>query len=43
MKKSFVATLLLSASFLFAAEQNARDIMVKVKDRPDGDTRSSSM
>lgn len=43
MKKSFVATLLLSASFLFAAEQNARDIMIKVKDRPDGDTRSSSM
>ena len=43
MKKSFVATLLLSASLLFAAEQNARDIMIKVKDRPDGDTRSSSM
>lgn len=43
MKKNFVATLLLSAAFLFAAEQNARDIMVKVKNRPDGDTRSSSM
>ena len=43
MKKNFIATMLLSAMFLFAAEQNARDIMIKVKDRPDGDTRSSSM
>ncbi len=43
MKKNFVATLLLSASFIFAAEQNGHDIMVKVKNRPDGDTRSSSM
>ena len=43
MKKNLFATLLLSASFICAAEQNARDIMIKVKDRPDGDTRSSSM
>jgi hypothetical protein len=41
MKKISIAILLASASLLFA--EDGREIMQKVKDRPDGETRSSSM
>ena len=37
------ATLVVALSAMSMAQTNARDIMVKVKNRPDGDTRSSSM
>ena len=37
------ATLVVALSTMSMAQTNARDIMVKVKNRPDGDTRSSSM
>ena len=37
------ATLVVALCTMSAAETSARDIMVKVKDHPDGDTRSSSM
>ena len=37
------ATLVVALSTMSMAQTNARDIMIKVKDRPDGDTRSSSM
>ena len=37
------ATLVVALSAMSMAQTNARDIMVKVKKRPDGDTRSSSM
>jgi hypothetical protein len=37
------ATLVVALSAMSMAQTNARDIMGKVKNRPDGDTRSSSM
>ena len=37
------ATLVVALSTMSMAQTNARDIMVKVKNRPDGDTRFSSM
>ena len=37
------ATLVVALSAMSMAQTNARDIMVKVKNRPDGGTRSSSM
>ena len=34
------ATLVVALCTMSTAQTNARDIMVKVKNRPDGDTRS---
>lgn len=43
MKKFIATTVLALSSALFAGELTGRDIMVKVSDVPEGDTRSSEM